>query len=144
MALREAVTALRERAKVLEARLVALARATDEIGGGGVHAVVEQVDKATVDARGWVKRVKRAAKRAARDGAGTDEVRAALADAQKGLDELRRKEPRRLRGRALASDLKDLHERHGRVKDAGPRRVGTWAREAGVLVRAVAAATRGA
>jgi hypothetical protein len=144
MPLRVALIEFRERAKVLEARLTALARQTERIGGGSVHTLVEQVDKSAVDALGWVKRVRAAARRAARPGAGDEAVRTALAAAQYGLDELRRKEPRRLRGRALAADLADLSDRHERARDAGMRRLGAWAREVCPLVRAANAAARAA
>jgi hypothetical protein len=144
MSLRVAVLELRNRAKVLEARLEALAEHTERIGGGSVHTLVEQVDKSVVDALGWLKRVRAANRRAIKPGAGAETIRAALADAQQGLDQLRRKEPRRLRGRALAGDLADLCGRHERARDAGMRRLVSWARETGPLVRSVNAAARAA
>src|SRR5262245_3444896 len=105
MSLREAVLALRDRTRVLEARLTTLTEQTQAIGGGSLYTLVEQVDKAAVDALGWIKKVRAAVKRAAKAGDQPELVRSALAEAQQGLDQLRRKEPRRLRGRALAQDL---------------------------------------
>lgn len=142
MSLRDAVHALRDRAKVLEARLTALSEQTEGIGGGNVHTLVEQVDKAAVDALGWVKKVRAAAKRAAKPGADVEVIRAALAEAQTALNQLRRKEPRRLRGRALGLDLTDLCGRHERAREPGLRRLGSWARDTGPLVRAACAAAR--
>jgi hypothetical protein len=144
MSLRDAVHELRDRAKVLESRLAALSELTEGIGGGSVHALVDQVDKAAVDALGWVKKVRAAARRAAGAGANGEATRVALADAQHGLDQLRRKEPRRLRGRTLGLDLADLHGRHERSREPGLRRMGAWARDAGTLVRAAGAAARAA
>jgi hypothetical protein len=57
---------------------------------------------------------------------------------------LRRKEPRRLRGRGLAADLDDLCSRHGRAREAGLRRLGGWAGDTGPAVKAVCAAHRAA
>jgi hypothetical protein len=144
MPLRVAVLGLRDRAKVLEARLTALAGQTERIGGGSVHTLVEQVDKSAVDALGWVKRVRVAARRAARPGTDEEAIRTALTAAQHGLDELRRKEPRRLRGRALTADLADLCDRHEKARETGLRRLGAWAREVVPLVRAANAAARAA
>jgi hypothetical protein len=142
MPLRDAILELRTRLRALRGGLERLAELTEGVGGGGVHVLVEQVDKSAVDALGWVKAAAKAVHRAA--GASPDAVRTALTDAQHALDQLRRKEPRRLRGRGLAADLDDLCSRHGRAREAGLRQLGGWARDTGPAVRAVCAAHRAA
>lgn len=142
MPLRDAILEFRDRVKTLRGRLEALAALTEGVGGGSVHSLVEQVDKAAVDALGWAKAAAKAARRAARRGAGSEAVRLALMDAQHALDQLRRKEPRRLRGRGLGVDLSDLCGRHERAREAGLRRLGGWARETIPLVQQVCAAYR--
>jgi hypothetical protein len=144
MSLRDAVVDFRERAKVLEARLKALSRHAEKVGGGSVHALVEQVDKAAVDALGWVKKVRAAVNRAVKAGANVEVVRAALVDAQARLDKLRVREPRRLRGRALVFDLADLQSRHEGARELEKRRLGAWAQETSRLVRAAGAAASAA
>src|SRR5262245_43437953 len=142
MSLRDAVLTLRDRAKVLEARLTALTEQTQGIGGGCVHTLVEQVDEAAVAALRWVKQVRSAVGRAARPSTAVEVVQAGLTEAQGGLNQRRRKEPRRLWGRQLGLDLTDLWTRHELAREPGLRRLGAWARDTRPLVRAACFAAR--
>jgi hypothetical protein len=142
MPLRDAILELRDRLMTLRVRLKALIALTQQAGGGSVHSLIEQVDKAAVDAQGWARAASRAVRRAAEPGARSEAIRLALTDAQHALDQLRRKEPRRLRGRGLATDLDDLCGRHEQARDAGLKRLGLWAKDTKPSVRAVCAAHR--
>ena len=147
MATRAAILVLRARLRALRGRLEVLAQAVaeaqEEMGGEEMHCLMEQVDKTAMDSLGWVKGAAAAVRRAAAAEAPAGEVRAALTDAQHELDELRAKEPCRLRGRALRGLLKNLADARDRLpkeREDYPRRVGRWARRAIRQVRSAAAA----
>jgi hypothetical protein len=144
MTLKAALLELRGRTKVLQVRLKVLAESAQRAGGGTVHHLVEQVDKSAVDALGWVQAARKAIRHATRRGATRSDVRHALTEAQAAWTQLRRKEPRRLRGRILTDDLADLCRRGEKAREAGLRGIGEWAKEAIPLVQAASAALRSA
>ena len=147
MAMRAAILALRARLRTLRGRLEALAKAVadalEDLRGEQMHCLMEQVDKTAMDALGWVKGAAHAVRPAAAAELPPTEVRSALTQAQHELDELRNKEPCRLRGRALRGLLKNLADARDRLPkepDDYPRRVGRWAKKAIRQVRSAAVA----
>jgi hypothetical protein len=119
-----------------------LADATEEkIEGRKVgHTVLHEVDMAALDALGWARKARAAAGRAARPGAGVDEVRAALTDAQCALDELRRNEPRKLREKELEVNLAGLCGPPKRGRTADQDWLAKWSEKTAPRVRSVCAA----
>ena len=140
MGVRMSVLELRRRVAELQARLEALSDRAQRAGGGDVHKLVDRVDGSAVEALGWVRAARKAVRQAAARGVPAGAVRDALTEAQHHLDQLRRKEPRRLRGRLLAGEVDDLYRRSKR--ESGLKGVGPWAEDTLGLLRGVREALR--
>lgn len=164
MPLRDAILVLRERLKVLRARLGQLTepgpdrrpagpwpadrrRGTQRPGPDACHKVVEKADASVVEARSWAKQMARAVARAARKRAGLAAVRVALTDAQLALDRLRENEPCYLLGEELRADLRSLVVRFVRNPrnlplEPGQVELGGWAKRSRPEVEKACAAYR--